>query len=387
MTRSFTDRVLGGVCGGLSTRLPLNAWGVRVLFLLGTIATLGLLVPIYGLLWVLLPQESLIAPKRIGFFRFIILVIVIALCAGAWWAIFTQAYAPLLDQIPAGISDLVARILPVILILIGLGFLLRGRIPLGNIVSLVISIALVGGVATMAYNGQSAQISTAQTVSLDSPIADDISRLVVNVSGRTVDMTITTAPNLETVTGRFVGSQQSIITVTKNVSEQGDGELTITETLSPDFPRLSDLGRGIIELTVPSDMPLVLNIANLAGDVSLSLGDTQLERLTLDIRAGDGVVALPDYNPVSLRSEEVPNTFVIAGGDLTLLIPEAVDARLIYRVSNLAEAPRSYIESREAGLTILRPNPDTFPYDNAPRLFYDVNVGGGSLRIQLREDG
>ncbi|MCL4253592.1 MAG: PspC domain-containing protein, partial [Anaerolineae bacterium] len=102
MTRSFTDRVLGGVCGGLSTRLPLNAWGVRVLFLLGTIATLGLLVPIYGLLWVLLPQESLIAPKRIGFLRFIILVIAIGLCAGAWWAIFTQAYTPLLDQIPAG---------------------------------------------------------------------------------------------------------------------------------------------------------------------------------------------------------------------------------------------------------------------------------------------
>ncbi|MCL4253591.1 MAG: hypothetical protein KJ043_07420, partial [Anaerolineae bacterium] len=283
-----------------------------------------------------------------------------------------------------GIGDLIARILPVVLILIGLGFLLRGRIPLGNIVSLVISIALVGGVATMAYNGQSAQISTAQTVSLDSAIADDISRLVVNVSGRTVDMTITTAPNLDTITGRFVGSQQSIITVTKNVSEQGDGELTITETISPDFPRLSDLGRGIIELTVPSDMPLVLNIANLAGDVTLSLGDTQLERLTLDIRAGDGVVALPEYNPVSLRSEEVPNTFVLAGGDLTLLIPEAVDARLIYSTSNLAETPASYIESREAGLTILRPNPDTFPYENAPRLFYDVNVGGGALRIQLR---
>ncbi len=387
MTRSFTDRVLGGVCGGLATRLPLNAWGVRVLFLLGTIATLGLLVPIYGLLWVMLPQESLITPKRIGFFRFIAIVIAIGLCALLWWTIFTQAYTPLLDQIPAGISDLIARILPVILIVIGFGFLLRGRIPLGNIASLLISIALVGGVAAMAYNGQSSQLSTAQTVSLDYPIVDDISRLVVNVSGRTVDMTITTAPNLEAVTGRFVGSQQSIITLTKQVSEQGDGELTIAETLSPDFPRLSDLGRGIIELTVPSDMPLVLNIANLAGDVTLSLGDTQLERLTLDIRSGDAVVALPEYNPVSLRSEEVPNTFVITNGDLTLLIPEAVDARLIYRVSNLAETPRSYIESREAGLTILRPNPDTFPYDNAPRLFYDVNVGAGAFRIQLREDG
>lgn len=385
MTRSFTDRVLGGVCGGLSTRLPLNAWGVRLLFLFSTIATLGLMIPIYALLWFLLPQESLIAPKRIGFLRFIGLVMLIGLCAVGWWMFITQAYTPLIAQIPAGISDFIVRALPVLLVLIGLGFLLRGRIPLGNMLSLILSIALVGGVASIAYSGKSAQLSTAQTVALDYPIADEVIRLVVNVSGRTSDITITTAPNLRVVTGTFVGSQQSIITQTKNVSELGDGEMTITETLSPDFPRLDDLGRGEMTITLPADMPLVLNIVNYAGDVSLSLGDAHLERLTLDVKQGDAVVALPNYNPVSVRSEEVPSKFIIANGNLTLLIPSAVDARLIYSASNLAEAPDIYIESREAGLTILRPNPDRFTTENAPRLFYEIDVRG-ALRVQLRED-
>lgn len=386
MTRSFTDRVFGGVCGGLANRLPFNVWVVRWLFVLGAIVTLGLMVIIYGLLWMLVPQESLIIPKRLGFFRFIVIVIAISLCTLAWWAIFTQAYTPLLSQIPAGISDFITRASPIILVVIGLGLLFRQRIPLANIASLVISIALVGGIATIAYNNQSAQLSTAQTVSLDHPIPDGITRLVVNVAGRTTDITIASAPDLTSIIGQFIGSRRSIITITENLFEQGDGELIIAETLSPDFPRLDDLGRSTIELNVPSDMPLVLNVANLAGDVTLSLGNTKLERLTLDIRQGDGVVALPNYNPISLRSEEIPHQVVVANGDLTLLIPEVVDARVIYRASNLAEVPPSYIEAREGGLTILRPNPDTFPYSNAPRLFYEVNVGGGAFRIQLRED-
>jgi phage shock protein PspC (stress-responsive transcriptional regulator) len=385
MTRSFTDRVLGGVCGGLATRLPINAWGVRLLFALGAIATLGLMIPLYAILWVLLPQESLIAPQKLGFIRFIGIVILIGLVVGAWWAILTQAYTPLLAQIPSGIGDIIARAMPVLLILIGLGFFLRGRVPLGNIVSLVISLALVGGVATMAYGGRASQVSTDQNLTLNYPIEEAVTLFVVNVSATTTQITINTAPQATAVTGTFVGSLQSTITQTKTVTEQGVGEMTIAETKSADFPRLNDIGRGTLDLTLPANIPLVLNIVNQSGDVTLSLGDVQLERLTLTIAQGDAVVSLPSHNPLSLRSEERPSEFNISGGNLTLLIPQSVDARLIYSSGNIAETPSSYIESREAGLTILRPNPDSFSASTAPRLFYEINVGG-SLRVQLRED-
>ncbi len=386
MTRSFTDRVLGGVCGGLATRLPINAWGVRLLFALGAIATLGLMIPLYAILWVLLPQESLIAPQRLGFIRFIGFLLMIGLAIGLWWAILTQAYTPLIAQIPNGIGDLIARAMPVLLILIGLGFFLRGRVPLGNIVSLVISLALVGGVATMAYGGRASQVSTDQNLTLNYPIEASVTLFVVNVSATTTEITINTAPQTNSVTGTFVGSLQSTITQTKTVTEQGVGEMTIAETKSADFPRLNDIGRGTLDLTLPANIPLVLNIVNQSGDVTLSLGDLQLERLTLTIAQGDAVVSLPSHNPLSLRSEERPSSFNLSSGNLTLLIPASVDARLIYSSGNITETPSSYIESREAGLTILRPNPDSFSASTAPRLFYEISIGG-SLRVQVREDG
>ena len=132
---------------------------------------------------------------------------------------------------------------------------------------------------------------------------------------------------------------------------------------------------------------MVLNVVNQDGNVTLSLGDSDLERMTLTITKGDGVVALPNYEPISLKSEELPSEFIISGGDLTLLIPSGVDARLIYLAQSISETPATYIESREAGLTILRPNPDTFTTDTAPRLFYDIEVPSGDLRVELREDG
>ncbi|MDX2076875.1 MAG: hypothetical protein SFZ02_10615, partial [bacterium] len=323
---------------------------------------------------------------KFGFMRFLLVVILIALCAGAWWGIITQAYTPLLDQIPDGIADLITRALPMLLILIGLGFFLRGRIPLGSIASLIISLALVGGVATMAYSGKSSQLSTDQNLTFDYPIDDSITLLVVNVSALTTEITINTAPQTGRITGSFVGSKQSTITQTQSVNEQGVGEITIAETKSAEFPSLNSIGRGKLDVTLPTNTLMVLNVVNQDGNVTLSLGDSDLERMTLTITKGDGVVALPNYEPISLKSEELPSEFIISGGDLTLLIPSEVDARLIYLAQSISETPTTYIESREAGLTILRPNPDTFTTDTAPRLFYDIEVPSGDLRVELRED-
>jgi phage shock protein PspC (stress-responsive transcriptional regulator) len=41
MYRSFTDRVFGGVCGGLAAILPINAWVFRAAFIVLSIMTVG----------------------------------------------------------------------------------------------------------------------------------------------------------------------------------------------------------------------------------------------------------------------------------------------------------------------------------------------------------
>lgn len=64
MRRSFSDRLLAGVCGGLAASLRMNAWLVRVLFALLTLASLGIFGLLYVLLWWLVPLESPIEQRR-----------------------------------------------------------------------------------------------------------------------------------------------------------------------------------------------------------------------------------------------------------------------------------------------------------------------------------
>lgn len=59
LTRSLTDRVFGGVCGGLGGYIGVNAWWVRGLFIILGVFTAGTGVLIYFALWYLLPGESL----------------------------------------------------------------------------------------------------------------------------------------------------------------------------------------------------------------------------------------------------------------------------------------------------------------------------------------
>lgn len=59
LTRSLTDRVLGGVCGGLGGYIGVNPWWVRGLFVILGVFTAGTGILIYLVLWYMLPPETL----------------------------------------------------------------------------------------------------------------------------------------------------------------------------------------------------------------------------------------------------------------------------------------------------------------------------------------
>ena len=59
LTRSLTDRTLGGVCGGLGGYIGINSWWVRVMFVILGLFTAGTGVLIYFALWFMLPPETL----------------------------------------------------------------------------------------------------------------------------------------------------------------------------------------------------------------------------------------------------------------------------------------------------------------------------------------
>lgn len=82
MHRSFTNRVFAGVCGGLGETLHVNAWIVRLVFIILSIASLGMFAALYLLLWWLTPQQSL-ATRRRGM-PFLVVILLIVLTATAW---------------------------------------------------------------------------------------------------------------------------------------------------------------------------------------------------------------------------------------------------------------------------------------------------------------
>lgn len=60
MRRSFENRILGGVCGGISAGLRINAWVLRVLFAALAVLSGGVFAALYVALWWAMPQESLL---------------------------------------------------------------------------------------------------------------------------------------------------------------------------------------------------------------------------------------------------------------------------------------------------------------------------------------
>lgn len=97
MTRSFANRVFAGVCGGLARSTRLNAWLWRILFIVLAIASQGIFLVVYLLLWWIVPQESLAARRR-GFPLILALLIIAA--GLALWFVELRGLLPS----PAGVS-------------------------------------------------------------------------------------------------------------------------------------------------------------------------------------------------------------------------------------------------------------------------------------------
>lgn len=57
--RSMTDRVLGGVCGGLAAVIGISAWWLRAAFAILGVFTAGTGALIYLALWLLIPAQRL----------------------------------------------------------------------------------------------------------------------------------------------------------------------------------------------------------------------------------------------------------------------------------------------------------------------------------------
>ena len=371
MVRSFSNRIFGGVCGGLGNITPINAWIWRIIFILLTVLMPGVGALIYTLLWWVLPLDSPLhrtdGTTLPGLFAVLLSLGLIVswffrdslLPAGAYWpiAILVLALVFFIRQLAAGRSgnialglvglliplvfvlgafdvlqggayDIALRAWPLVLIFFGLSVILRHRVPFGSGIALLISGLLVTGIVLYAYNSRTGVILTDQQIMVEETLSPVITTLQVNVTALDTDVHLSVAPDLRTITGQFIGSNNAALEL--DYSEEGTiATFTLTEDALNEFALLEDIGRGQLDLQLPSDVAVAIAFRGKRGTTTFDMASLRLERLNFDIEKGDVIVTLPQYQPLSPSVRENPGVWTIVEGDLRVLVPETVGVRFL----------------------------------------------------------
>ncbi len=236
--------------------------------------------------------------------------------------------AQALGAIPNGMADMLLRAWPALLVLAGLSLVLRQRVPFSDIFALIGSVVVAAVIISSAYAAR----ATTQRTDFQQPISQTLGggltllRLRVQTLATDVDLVSASA---SAVTGEFVGSRDNQIEVSYVEAADSSATLTLHEVQQTGaFPMLATMGRGKLHLELPPNIPLDVEFVGQNGSTVLNLGGTALERLNITSVHGSAVVTLPEYKPLLSQPTDSLGTLTIGDGDLALLIPAAVGARL-----------------------------------------------------------
>lgn len=288
--------------------------------------------------------------------------------------------ASALGVVPPGAQDLINRAWPALLVLAGLAILLRGRVPLSNLIAVGGALVVTGVIGVAAYQNRASQPATGTEQAINQTIPADLSLLRVRLALNMTDVNVVSGLTADSVKGQYTGSAANWVAVTYVEAPDRSATLTLTETRPQGIPSLDQLGRGVLELELPPDIPLDVEYVGADGDATFNLNDVALERLNVDLASGDLIVTLPIYQPVLIPPGESNGTLTAAAGNLALFVPQSVAARLELNRGGSGIEPQfdpaqfnylvgDVLESR----TI-----DTAPF----ALDYTLNVPHGQIRVE-----
>lgn len=304
---------------------------------------------------------------------------------GVFLAVALIFFVITLDLLPNGLEDLMTRAWPAILIILGLSFLLRGRVAISGLISIVVSLGLVAGVALVAYSSRATQFRDDQQLTISQPIEDDITLLAVNVDTLSTDVEILAGTQNDVITGEFVGSAESDIILTYEAFADGRAEFTLLEQQSGQFPMLEAVGRGTLRLELPPQIGLAIAFTGQEAETTFNLNDTELERLSFTLESGDVLVTLPDHEPRSPNAQDDPGELVVENGDIVIIVPEGVAARLELNRGGNNIRPifdeRYILIDDGADGTIEKRDVD----EGDVPLFYEITAPGGQITLQVSD--
>ncbi len=439
MYRSFSNRIFAGVCGGLASSLPLNAWIWRLIFIALTLLTMGVGAIIYVMMWWILPLDSPLRSREGGSLPGLISLLLAVVLTGLWFgrdalnlsesypgiAFLLLALVFLLKQIitgrgqniafglvataiPAvfllqhyeilqeGAIDILLRSAPAILVFIGLSVALRYRVRFASWIALLVSIVLVAGLASFAFSSRVDVISTDNQIEVSIPdedvhnlaeISEDVTTLLLNISSMDTDVTITANDTPGVIQVEFLGSNNSDFNIGYN-EENGIASAEIIEFERSEFPLLQDIGRGELLVQIPPDIAVGLLFNGGRSEVvTLDAGELNLERLTFNMQEGDVLVRLPLYQPLSPSVVDSNGEWTVLNGNLRVIAPQELGVRFAVNRSSNAE-PSNF---EELTYQLLLEGSDyvlaSRQYDNLDATMqFRVNVSGGSFRLENTEN-
>ncbi|MEQ8678033.1 MAG: hypothetical protein RLP44_00100 [Aggregatilineales bacterium] len=248
-----------------------------------------------------------------------------------WGVVFVGCAAMVLlnalGNVPEGMFDIFLRALPAVLIFAGLSIVLPARVPLGGVVALIITGILIAGVTITAYSNRAGKTQDAQQQTINQVIGETVSLLQINIETRDTDVELRASDSTNIISGSFVGSTESELTINYIEDADGRGTFTFSEAPMRDFPLLEALGRGTLEILVPTGIPVSLAFDGDAGNVLFDMSNLALERLNLTLAEGGVGVTLPEYEPQSPNATDQPGTLTANNGDITIFVPESVAVR------------------------------------------------------------
>ncbi len=223
--------------------------------------------------------------SRLG--RFSIVWPLLIITAAVVWGMY------LAGSLPVTLVDLIERSWPVLLVLVGLMLLLGRRVRFGNVISIVVCAALVGGVLTTAYSQQASKFRTENRKPFNQPIDSGVTnvKIITNTLITEVEIALDKSGK-PTISGEYVGSRESLVTSDYQV-DGSTGTFTLVETQTNAIPSLESVGRGKLTLRLPVGVTIEqISITGRDGSLSFDAGDATIKNLSIAM-GGDLNVNLP----------------------------------------------------------------------------------------------
>jgi hypothetical protein len=212
-------------------------------------------------------------------------------------------------------------------VLAGLSIVLRPRVPLGSLLALIVSAALVAGVVTAAFSTRASQQRSDYQAPVLQEVGPTVTLLRVRIRTLATDVELLRRVGADRViTGQFTGSTESQIAVNYTEDEVA-ADLVVEEQQISQFPMLEQVGRGTLRLELPADLPVDIELQGANGGATVNGSGLAIERLNMDLQRGSALVTFPVYNPLGSAPGDSLGTLAVRDGDMTLFIDPQVAGR------------------------------------------------------------